>query len=177
MSSGSSRWLVGTAVVVAALVIASLAVGVLAGGDADPLPEDSPEGVVQRYLLALEDDDFRAAYEHLGADLRQACSLQELREQTRWLGERGRRVLLEDAEETEGRAFVTVRITTISTDAPFTPTESAFTVDYVLERQDDAWRFTESPWPLGHCRLSPTPTPTATPTAIAAEPALEEEPA
>ena len=157
--NSASRWLVGTGVVVAALVIASLAVGVLAGGDAEPFPEDSPEGVVQRYLLALEDDDFRAAYGYFADDLRQTCSLQQFREDTRWAAERGRRVLFEGVEEIEGSAIVTVRITTISTDAPFTPTESSFTESYVLERQGEAWRFTEPPWPLGRCRPVPVPTP------------------
>ena len=157
MNSGASRWLVGTAIVVVALAILGVVV-VVAGGDAEPLPEDSPEGVVQRYLLALEDDDFRAAYGYLAGDLRQTCSLQQFREETRWAAERGRRVLLEDAEEIDGGAVVTVRITTISTDAPFAPSESSFTEAYVLERRDNAWRFTEPPWPLYYCEAKPVPT-------------------
>ena len=164
MNSWSTRWLVGTGAAIAVLVVASVLAAVLAGGgDAETFPEDSPEGVVQRYLQAIEDDEFQTAYDYLGSALREGCTLQEFRERTRRTADRDHRVVLEGTEAFEGQTIVMVRISRVQTDAPFAPSESSYPREYTLERQEGAWRFTEPAWPLNYCppaeKTPPTPEP------------------
>jgi len=162
MNSGASRWLAGTAAVVAVLAVAGVIAALLAGGT-EAFPEDSPEGTVQRYLQAVEKSDYRAAHAHLGGQLRQDCPLQEFRQQMRWRGEQSDRVLLDKTEEVDGRVFVQVRILNVSMDGPFAPSETSRLHEYALEREDGAWRFVEPPWPLGYCKQAPLPVPTVLP--------------
>ncbi len=152
MNSWSTRWLAGTGAAIAVLVIASVLAAVLAGGgDAETFPEDSPEGVVQRYLQALQDDDFQTAYGYLGPALREGCTLEEFRYRTRWNSDEDHRVVLEGTEVLGGRTIVMVRVSQVRTDAPFAPSESSYQREYTLERQEGAWRFTEPAWPLNYC--------------------------
>src|SRR3972149_8937189 len=74
----SRVWLIGVAAFVLALVAAGLVVAlVTTRGGVDLLPADSPEGTVQRYLLALEDEDYPMAYEYLAARPKRSCTLEE----------------------------------------------------------------------------------------------------
>ncbi len=157
--SWSNWWLAGTTAAIVALAAVSSIVALVAGRTAETLPENSPEGVVQRYLQALEDDDFRAAYSYLSSHLQQECSVQDFREGTRWSVQRGKRVILEGTEEIGRRTIVAVRISSISPDAPFAPSETSHRQEYTLEKQGGAWRFARLPWPLDYCRSNPTSEP------------------
>ncbi|UCB42015.1 MAG: hypothetical protein JSV77_05935 [Dehalococcoidales bacterium] len=66
--SGSA---IGILVVVAVVLV--LTVG---GGSTTLLPEDTPEGVVQRFFLALEDEDYEEAYSYLHSTVRAERSYQ-----------------------------------------------------------------------------------------------------
>jgi hypothetical protein len=63
----SSRWLLIFGAAIGALVIVAIALVFTLGrpGSAPLLPEDTPEGTVQRYLLALEAEDYKTAYSYL----------------------------------------------------------------------------------------------------------------
>ncbi len=159
MNSVSSRWLAGTAAAIVALIVAGVAAALIAGGPAETLPEDSPERVVQQYLQALDNDDYRAAYAYFGGSLQQSCSLHDFRQRMRWRAGQSDRVVLEQTEEIDGRAIVSVRVSSVSLDAPFAfaPNETSFRMEFALEREEGAWRFIEPPWPLGYCEPAPTP--------------------
>jgi hypothetical protein len=62
----SSRTLVGFGIGIGVLVIVTIIL-VLTLGKSNPtmLPADSPEGVVQRYLVAIQEKNFPAAYAYL----------------------------------------------------------------------------------------------------------------
>jgi hypothetical protein len=64
-----NRLLIGFGIGIGVLVIVTIAL-VLAIGQQKPalLPEGSPEGTVQRYLLAIQNKDFNAAYDFLSPD-------------------------------------------------------------------------------------------------------------
>jgi hypothetical protein len=62
----SKRFLLGFGLVLGALVIASVVLAIIFGGQAPlRLSEDTPEGVVQAYLTALQEHDFQKAYTYL----------------------------------------------------------------------------------------------------------------
>ena len=66
-------WLIGGGVVLAVLLVASVALA-LAGGETrfDP---SSPEHAVQQYVKALAGEDFDAAEAMWSPDLRESCSI------------------------------------------------------------------------------------------------------
>ena len=149
--SWPDRWLIGTGATVAVLAVVSVLVALAAGGSGDPLPEDSPEGAVQRYLQAVERGDYAAAHALLGGELRGECGVEELRDQSRWQRDSEERVILVGTEELGEQTVVTVSVSQVRSDGLFTVGESSYQRDYYLERQDGAWRFASLPWPLGHC--------------------------
>ncbi len=59
------RFLIGIIIVVALLVVASLLVFFLQRGEITYLPEDTPDGVVHNYILAVQQGDFEKAYGYL----------------------------------------------------------------------------------------------------------------
>ncbi|WP_411721952.1 hypothetical protein [Mycetocola sp.] len=71
-AAGARRNLVILLSVIAVLVIVSLVV-VFTRGEAELLDESTPEGVVQRYSLAVVDGDDDTAVGYLSADVRENC--------------------------------------------------------------------------------------------------------
>jgi hypothetical protein len=64
--NSSRRWLVIFAVVISVLVIATVSLVLLIKeNDVTLLPEDTPQGVVQRYLMAIQDRNYQKAYNYL----------------------------------------------------------------------------------------------------------------
>jgi len=151
----SGLWLAGVAGVVALLVIASIVVSVVRGErDVKEYAENTPEGVVQRYLRAIwRDDDPHAAYAYLSDELKAYCSYQHLRDTTQWMRDQGMRVSLVEAEPLmDWKTSVRVRVSQVSMGRPFTPEESSYTQSFTLKEQSaGVWRFVEPPWPMNYC--------------------------
>ena len=81
-TTSSGRWLAGITAAVTALVVISLVVALATGSDEPPLlAEDTPEGTVQRYFIALDAADYEAAYALLADEVRETCPLQRFRQQ------------------------------------------------------------------------------------------------
>lgn len=160
ISNSSTRWLIGAGAAAAVLAGVSVLAAVLGGAGADTFPEDTPEGVVQRYLHAIQDDDYQTAYGYLSAETQAACPLRAFRDTVRRSADHDRRVLLERTEVLDGQTLVAVRIARIRSEPPFPPSEYSFREEYALERENGGWRFTGPAWPLGACRAAqPTPAP------------------
>ena len=156
MKESSSRWLAGVVLVVLVLIVLSVAVTLLNQREADLLPEDTPEGVVQSYLLAIDAGDSQTAYSYLSSKLKEACTQQNLRDSARWLEEGDLSATMEETKTLDGQAEVRVRVMQfhVSSNPPIPPfgsQESSNTAWYILEREGESWRFTEPPWPLGWC--------------------------
>jgi hypothetical protein len=65
----SRRWLIIFAIVIGILVIATISLVLLTkGNEVALLPEDTPQGIVQRYLIAVQEKDFQKAYSYLSFD-------------------------------------------------------------------------------------------------------------
>ena len=168
------------AVVVLALIVLSVAVALLnREGEATLLAEDTPEGTVQRYLLAIEEGDLKAAYQYLSSELQEDCTYAHFRDSTRWFEADDMRVTLEGTEPLDGQVEVQVRITRFYVDPPFgdlapvsplRSRESSYTARYTLGQDGETWRLTDPPYPIGWCPglerglRPPAPPPTSTPT-------------
>lgn len=62
----SRRWLVIFGAAIGILVVVTIALVLLnRGGEVALQPEDTPQGTVQRYLVAIKDKDYRTAYSYL----------------------------------------------------------------------------------------------------------------
>ncbi|MBF8268285.1 MAG: hypothetical protein HW388_1793 [Dehalococcoidia bacterium] len=173
----SSRWLAGVALAILALIVLSVAVTLLnRQREAAPLPEDTPEGTVQRFLLAIDAGDSQTAYSYLSSRLQESCTQQNLRDSARWLEEGDLSATIEDTKSTktlDGQVEVQVRITQFHVSSPpfppfGGPQESSNTAWYILEKEGEVWRFTAPPWPLGWCpgleRKLEQPVPATPPT-------------
>ena len=155
METISSRWLVAIAAVVAALILVSVVVALVnPRGAGETLPEGTPESVVQRFILALEDDDYSLAHGYLSDELKESCTLEDLRSTTRWSvdeSEDYRVALLEKEELSDGRTQVRVRVTEVRVSPPFGVDEYSHQERYVLVREGGEWHLDESPWPMEWC--------------------------
>lgn len=165
--NSSSAWLIGAAAAVVLLVVASVIVALTRDrGGTSFFPEDTPEGVVQRYLQAIKNDDLPAAYGYLNSDLRKACTVQNMRDNTDWFRRQDSRITLDKTQTLELGVMVQVRVTQVHADRPFVPSESSSIYAYYLEKQDGAWRFSQPPWPMSWCPgldRKPPPPPIAVP--------------
>jgi hypothetical protein len=162
--SPSARWLLGIALAVAAVAVASVVLVLVRQPERSLLPEDTPEGVVQRYVLAIQRQDFREAYSYLNDNLQEACAYSYFSDSTRYWLSNNVSVELGDTERLDGRAIVEIRITNEDT-SPFAGrTGYSYTEQFVLTEVDGAWRFSEPPPPSGYCpgleRKTPIPGPT-----------------
>lgn len=138
-------WLFGAMTLVIALVVGGIVVA-LVTGRGELLPENSPEGVVQRYLLALEDEEYQEAYDYLTSDLRERCSLADFVRSAPSTRVRGNQVTLEDTQTFGDSALVTARITVFRPGDPFSPSEYSYDRTYQLEREAGQWRMAEPDW-------------------------------
>ncbi len=154
----SRIWLFGGMIVVAALVVGSVTIALITGRDVDLLPADSPEGVVQRYLLALKDEEYAEAYEYLTSDLRDRCSLAVFVRRAPSTRVRDTRLTLDETQTFGDTAFVRTSITVFrpvsQLDFPLRPSEYTYERTYNLKLEDGQWRMAEPDWwcppePLG----------------------------
>ena len=151
----SSRWLVGVAGVVVALIVISVAVALInPRGAAETLSEDTPEGVVQRFILAIQDRDYTLAHSYLSDELKKTCTVAQIEERSSFSVDtlRDNRIALLGTDElSDGRMQVRVRVTQVNVSPPFGVDESSYQERYVLVQENGDWRFAEPPWPLGWC--------------------------
>ena len=138
-------WLVVAATIVAALLVSAVTIAlVTTRGGVDLLPADSPEGVVQRYLLAVEREDYAEAYDYLSSDLRWRCSLDDFVRKGYWpdMEITENHVTLEKTQSFDGRAVVTARVTVFEPDVPFGASEYSYDRTFQLKLEAGQWRLT-----------------------------------
>lgn len=169
--SPSSRWLVAIAATVAALVLVSVVVALVTPrGRAGTLPEDTPEGVVQRFVVAIKDQDYNQAHSYLSDRLKTYCTVRHMQDTTRQSVDQGnnQRVALLDTQTlSDSRVEVRVQVTQVNISPPFGVNEYSHEERYVLIQEGGEWRIDEPPWPVGWCPglegAPPKPFPVTTP--------------
>ena len=146
----SSRLLLAFGVAIGVLAIASVVlVLTLPGEGVSLLPEDTPEGIVQRYLLALEDEDYLKAYSYLSS------SVQVERSYERWSrplvggGERpGWKATLGKSEVRGNEATVMVVVDVFRPRGPFEDPVRTSHRAFSLKKEEASWVITSpvNPW-------------------------------
>lgn len=130
--------------IVALVVVAVIAVVALGSREAPSFSADTPEGVVQRYLAAVEDEDHETAWAYFSADVQADRSLEEYRRTARdygYYGEQSRRVLFDRSEVDGDRARVWLTVEEYYDGGPFGGGETYRSERQIaLVRQDGAWR-------------------------------------
>jgi hypothetical protein len=143
----SKIWLIGTMAFVIALVVGGVTVALVTNrAGVELLPANSPEGVVQRYLQALEREDLREAYSYLSRDLQSTCSLDDFVREASWRRMRGDHVTLEDTQVLDGGALVRARVTVFDPGQPFGPSEYSYDRFFHLKLEEGQWRLVEPEW-------------------------------
>jgi|SRR3990170_4952792 len=137
----AKNWLLVGVAIVAALLVGAVAIALVTNrGGVDLLPADSPEGVVQRYLMAIEREDYQAAYDYLSSGLRVSCSLDDFVRRGYWPETGGDHVTLEKTQSFDGRAIVTARVTVFDPDVPFGASEYSYDRTFHLKLEAGQWR-------------------------------------
>jgi hypothetical protein len=147
-SNMAKTWLIVGVTLVVGLMAAAVAMALVTTlGGPHLLSADSPEGVVQRYLLALEKEDYPEAYSYLSSELQARCSLDGfVRNAYRPYNEEDQQVTLEKTQRYDGSALVRARVTSFYTDAPFGGSEYSYDQTFTLKLEADRWGLTGPGW-------------------------------
>ncbi|MEK7777754.1 MAG: hypothetical protein AAB303_03930 [Chloroflexota bacterium] len=151
----SSRGLIVMVAVVGVLAIAALVVGLVAAGKEKVLSEDSPEGVVQGFLRAVQAGDYKKAYDYFGSKLKTNCAYERFLEQRPGGQIEEMQATLAGTKTFDGQAEVKIVVTQFRTSgpffAPFDSPANSYPQTYILGQEDGKWRFASMPWPLYWC--------------------------
>jgi hypothetical protein len=144
--NSSNRWLIIFAIVIGILVIATVSLVLLIkGNEVTLLPEDTPQGIVQRYLIAVQEKDYPMAYNYLYFDSSQknqtyndwlSMVMPQAPYQTTWKATLGK------TTQNGNNATVEVVIDTIRPGGPFGNPTSSQQVVFQLSKIDGKWLIT-----------------------------------
>lgn len=141
----SSRWLYLFGIAIGVLVIATVVLVLTIGSPSDEslLSEDTPEGTVQRFLLALRDGDYLAAEDYLSPSDDDRTELKFLRnraldssESPGWKATLGNTIIKDD------EASVGVIIDIFRPRGPFENAVNTQQTTFFLIKEDDSWKIT-----------------------------------
>ena len=148
-------WLIGAAVFLAVLLIASITLALLS--KETEFAPGTPEHAVQTLLRAAENEDIETAYGMLSNNLQKKCELKNFADGGGY-GYRGDdrdiRATLRDTKIVDDITFVNVEVTRFYGSGPFDTGESSYDVRFEMQQEDDEWKFTDYPWPYDYCRES-----------------------
>ena len=135
----SRRWLLVSGLTIAVLMIATVALVLTTSlRGAEPLlPEDTPEGTVQRFLLAVSDGDYLTADSYLSSEI--DSKLDYALRQSR-APEPGWKATLEDSVISGDEATVDVVIDVFRPSGPFSNSVNTYRTTFYLEKEAAVWR-------------------------------------
>lgn len=152
MRSASARWLTGIVSAAVVLIVVSILLNVLADDRSDDLlPADTPEGTVQRYLLALVDDEIDVALDYVDEELKANCTKQQLLQWRIFERDWDFSAKISRTTEVGDSVLITVEITETDFDPPFGRNQYSFPATFTVSRVDGGWRISEPPWPMAAC--------------------------
>ena len=147
-------WLIGAAVFLAVLLIASIVLA-LTSKEAEFAP-GTPEHAVQSLLRSVEADDIETAYAMLSQELQQKCELKNFADGGRYRSgdDRDIRATLRATKTIDDITFVNVEVTQFYGSGPFDSGESSYDRRFALQQEGGEWKFTDYPWPYDYCQES-----------------------
>jgi hypothetical protein len=141
----SKRWLIIFGAAIGLLVIVAIVlVFTMSRQEGAPLlSENTPEGVVQRYLLALQDKEYMTAYSYLSPPADEKLTYEKWRESFGWYGEQNEvRVTLEEPAVTGNEATVEVTVDVFRAGGPFDNPVSTQRITFFLKQEGASWKIT-----------------------------------
>lgn len=141
------RFLIGILAAIGVLVIASVVVFLVRGNDQAYLPEDTPEGVVHNFVLAIQQRDVERVYSYLAdkdykptyEDVRQALRIERI-------GDANNGVQIVGSEISGDKAVVEINII-FAGGGPFQETYSN-SGTALLVKQEGAWKIESMSYPF-----------------------------
>jgi hypothetical protein len=156
----SSRLLVAFGITIGVLVVIVIVLGLTLSGEqtVSLLPEDTPEGTVQRYILAIQDKDYEKAYSYLSPtalveeeeeDNSYYASYENWSRPYSWRGESsGWKATQGESSITGDEATVEVTIEVFRPEVPFADPVCSRHYTFQLRKEDTSWRITSPLYPL-----------------------------
>jgi hypothetical protein len=139
----SNRFLLVFGIIIVAVVGIAVTLAVTGGNDpVKLLPEDSPEGTVQRFLMAVKDRDYLKAYSFLAPQPEQnkgdtyenwVRSVQNPRDTSSW------KASILKSTVRDNSATVEVAVDVIRPDGPLMNPVNTNRVTFMLQKQDGKW--------------------------------------
>jgi hypothetical protein len=139
----SNRFLLGFGIVIMAIVAISVTLAVTGGNEqVKLLPETSPEGIVQRFLMAVKDQDYLKAYSFLAPQSEQikgdsyenwVRSTQSPRDISSW------KASILKSTVRDNNATVEVAIDVFRLEGPLANPINTNRVTFLLQKEGDRW--------------------------------------
>lgn len=108
-----------------------------------PLDPDSPEGVVQAFLVAIDEERFESAYQLLSAGAQADCTAADLAIEQSDMG----RVVVDDVTEFGDETLVVLDATVMEVD-PIDPYTYETTLEFTLIDEGSAMKIDRLPYPF-----------------------------
>lgn len=122
------------------LIIAGLVAVPLMGRQTPPLaPENTPEGVVQRFYLALYARNYSTAYDYLAPDTQEKLSLTEFQQGSQHIVDNSQ-LRIGSVTVDGDTATVRANLTTFGSGELFGSNEWTSENDVLLERDGESWK-------------------------------------
>ena len=144
--NSSRRWLFIFAIVIGVLVIATVSLVLFTKGNkVTLLPEDSPQGTVQRYLMAIQEKDYQKAFGYLSFS-----PTDKITSFSDWLMMVGPqsssqsvwRATLGTVTENENNATVEINIDTLRSGGLFGDSQFSQQINFLLIKKGNSWFIT-----------------------------------
>lgn len=141
----SRRWLLvfGLAIGVLVIVTVVLTLTMSSPGDEPLLPEDTPEGTVQRFLLAVRNEDYLAADSYLSPTIDDKIAYDLRRNRVAGPGEGpGWRATLGKSVVRDDEATVDVVVDVFRPRGPFENSVNTYRITFFLKKEVTSWSIT-----------------------------------
>lgn len=146
----SNRFLIGFGIAITVLIVTTITLVLTNRGITNLLPENTPEGTVQRFLLAVQDHDLQKAYSYLNVvesgrkltydDWVQSISPRLQNSSSVWKATFGK------TTTSDGNATVEVLIDIFQPSGPFDNPIRTQVDNYQLKLINGKWFITTRPW-------------------------------
>jgi len=141
----SRRWLFTFGLAIGVLIIVTVALVLTTASPADTplLPEDTPEGTVQRFLLAIRDGDYLAADSYLSPTIDDKITYDLQRNRLAGSGEGpGWKATLGKSIVRDEEATVDVTVAVFRPSGPFGNSVRTHQVTFFLKKEGTSWSIT-----------------------------------
>jgi len=141
----SRRWLLAFGLTIGVLVIVTVALVLTMSsrGDEPLLSEDTPEGTVQRFLLAVRDEDYLAADSYLSPTIDDKITYDLWRSRPAGSGEgSGWRATLGKSVVRDDEATVDVMVDVFKLRGPFENSVRTYRITFFLKKEVTSWSIT-----------------------------------